>query len=63
MKILLIIVLFLLIGGFLIISNENIRLNSWNSMRYFAETYYSWLINCYNNGIEITGKVVGFFNH
>jgi hypothetical protein len=62
MKILLIIVLFLLIGGFLIISNNNIRLNSWSNVKYFAEVYYSWLINCYNSGFEVTGKVTKFFN-
>jgi len=62
MKILLIIVLFLLIGGFLIISNEHIRLNSWSNVKYFADVYYAWLINLYYNSIEVTGRVVGFFN-
>ena len=62
MKILLIIVLFLLISGFIIISNENIRLNSWNNVKYFGAEYYAWLVNCYNNGIELTGRVIGFIN-
>jgi len=62
MKILLIIVIFLLIGGFLIMSNENLRLNSWENAIYFAGLYYNWLAGFYEQGKYLTGDVIKFFN-
>ncbi|MBS3079165.1 hypothetical protein J4218_03520 [Candidatus Pacearchaeota archaeon] len=61
MKILLIMVILLLVGGFLIISNENIRLNSWENILHFSNLYYNWLINSYDYSKGITGDVVNFF--
>ena len=55
-KVLFLIVLFLLFGAFLIISNENLKLNSKESFDHFLEEYHNWL----NNQIDGSSKMIGY---
>ena len=43
-------------------SNENLRLNSWENAIYFAGLYYNWLAGFYEQGKYLTGDVIKFFN-
>ena len=52
------IVLFLLIGAFFIISNENIKLNSKENASYFFSLYKDWINKLINNGRTAAGYVV-----
>jgi len=61
MKIITIIVVILLIGAFLIISNEHIKINSISGIVQFSKLYWNWLGNLYSNGKALTGKAVEFF--
>ena len=58
MKTLLFILVFLLIGGFFIISNENIKLNSSENVGLFFKEYASWIDNLVGNGGVVGGYVV-----
>jgi hypothetical protein len=58
-KILFFIVLFLLFGAFLIISNENIRLNNKESINYFLSQYNRWL----NKQVDNSSKLIGYVIH
>ena len=58
MKILMFIVLFLLIGAFFIISNENIRLNNEENVNYFFKEYGKWFDNLVGNGKIVSGYLV-----
>ena len=58
MKVLIFVVLFLLIGAFFIISNENIKLNSQENVKFFFEAYGFWLDKLVDNGKTVSGYVV-----
>ncbi len=58
MKILMFVVLFLLIGAFFIISNENIRLNTKENVNYFFKEYGKWADDLLSNGKTVAGYVV-----
>ena len=60
-KIFVFIVFFLLLGGFLIISNENLRLNSGKNIDKFIKEYRVWLDKQMNYSVKITGDVIN--NH
>lgn len=62
MKIFLIIAIFLLIGAFIVISNENLRLNSIDNLIQFSQLYMKWITDVYASGKEITGQAIKFFN-
>ena len=58
MKTLMFIILFLLVGGFFIISNENIRLDSQENVDLFLDLYTDWLGGLVDNSGVILGYVV-----
>ena len=60
-KILVFIIFFLLLGGFLIISNENLKLNSGKNIDKFIYEYKFWLNKQVNNSVKIVGNVINDF--
>ena len=58
MKIIVFIIFFLLLGGFLIISNENLKLDSSKNINKFFYEYGSWLGSQVNNSINTVGYVI-----
>ncbi len=58
MKVLMFIIMFLLIGAFFIISNENIRLNSRENADLFFKSYAEWMNSLISNGGAVVGYVV-----
>jgi hypothetical protein len=63
MKIILIIVIIMIIFGFLVISNNHIKLNSVKNFMSFWNIYYNSLSNICQEGIKFTGKVINFFSN
>lgn len=57
MKIIMFIILFLLVGAFFIISNENIKLNSKENFSLFLEKYGKWGDSLFGNGKTVVGYV------
>ena len=58
MKIALILVIFILMNGFLIISNNNLALKDTNSLQKFFTLYGEWISKIGDNFTQITGNVV-----
>jgi len=58
MKTLMFIVMFLLIGAFFIISNQNIQLNSSENVELFFKKYARWIDDLIENGKVVSGYVV-----
>lgn len=58
MKILMFIILFLLIGAFFIISNENIRLNNEENINLFFNLYGYWIDRLIDNTQNMGGYVI-----
>jgi len=58
MKILMIIVMFLCIGAFFIISQNNLALNKSENADLFLSTYKGWLSKTFDNLGTLTGQVV-----
>ncbi len=58
MKFVMFIVLFLLLGGFFIISNGNIALNSSENINLFLNSYGKWIDGLVGNVGEISGYFV-----
>ena len=58
MKIFIFIFMFLLIGAFFIISDENIRLNSSENVNSFFKEYAAWIDDLIDNGRVVSGYVV-----
>lgn len=54
------IILFLLLGAFFIVSNENLYLLKREDFSKFYSLYYQWLINIFSNIVSVTGHVVKF---
>ena len=57
MKTFMFIILFLLIGAFFIISNEEIHLNSSENISLFFSKYGGWADGLFNNGKTVIGYV------
>jgi len=57
MKTLMFIILFLLVGAFFIISNENIKLNSKENINSFLKEYGAWADGLFSNGKTVVGYV------
>ena len=57
MKIIMFVLLFLLIGAFFIISNENIKLNSNENLDLFFKEYGKWADSLFGNGKTVVGYV------
>ena len=58
MKTVLFIVMFLLIGVFFIVSNENIHLNKSNETNKLVARYYLWAGDLFSNFKSISGYVI-----
>ncbi len=58
MKTIILIIFFLLLGAFFIISNENIKLNSQENVFLFFETYSNWLNKLTDNTKTFSGYLV-----
>ena len=58
MKTFLFILMFLFVGAFFIISNENIALNSSENVGMFFEEYGGWIDSLFGNGKVVTGYVL-----
>jgi hypothetical protein len=58
MRIYLFIILFLLVGAFFIVSNNNLHLNESKDMSKFVSLYYSWLGGLFNNVKGMSAYVV-----
>jgi len=58
MKTLIFVILFLLIGAFFIISNENIKLNSSENVGLFFKEYGLWFDKLIGNGKTVAGYVI-----
>ena len=58
MKIIMFIILFLLIGAFFIISNENLRINSRENVGEFVGLYGGWLDKLVRNSGTVVGYVI-----
>jgi len=58
MKTFLFIMMFLFVGAFFIISNENIALNSSENMGIFFSEYGEWIDSLFDNGKVVTGYVL-----
>jgi len=57
MKLIMFILLFLFIGAFFIISNENLKINSQENFDLFFEKYVKWTDNLFGNGRTVVGYV------
>ena len=58
MKTFIFLVMFLLIGAFFIISNEEIRLNNSENVGLFFKEYAAWMDDLIGNGRGLAGYVV-----
>jgi len=58
MKVFMFVILFLLIGAFFIISNENIRMNSSENVSSFFDLYGHWFDRLIGNGKSVSGFLV-----
>ena len=58
MKILIIIAIFLLIGAFFIISNNNLRLNNKENWNIFFYKYSNWTGRIVDDGKILTGNLI-----
>ena len=52
------IIMFLLIGAFFIISNQEIRLNSSENVGLFFKEYAAWFDSLIGNGKTVAGYVI-----
>jgi len=58
MKIIMFILLFLFVGAFFIISNDNIKLNNAENVDYFFSLYTQWIDKLSKNSGTVMGYVV-----
>ena len=58
MKLLIFVIFFLLVGVFLIVSNENIQLNSSENIDHFFQSYAEWLDKIFINTKTTTGYII-----
>ena len=58
MKTLMFVVVFLLIGAFFIISNENLKMNEKPNVSAFFKMYGSWMTGLLKNSGQLAGYVV-----
>jgi len=59
MKIILFVLMFLVIGALLILSNNNLPLYKDENISQFKILYIQWLDDVYQNTQSITGNVIG----
>jgi hypothetical protein len=58
MKTIIIILMFLLIGAFLIVNNGNFHLSKSSDFNEFGNLYYNWLKQISSNTAQITGNII-----
>jgi hypothetical protein len=58
MRVIVLIIIFLLIGAFFIVSNNNLHLNASKDMQKFVGLYYSWLSGLFDNVKGISAYVI-----
>lgn len=58
MKIVLFVMIFLFIGAFFIISNNNLHLGNSEQFNTFMSQYYGWFFQIANNAGSVTAYVV-----
>jgi len=58
MKLVLFVIMFLVIGALLILSNNNLPLYKEENIAKFKVLYIEWLDNVYKNSQSITGNVI-----
>ena len=58
MKFLTFIIMFICLGAFFIISNENLNMTIIEDRQKFQEDYSGWLSNLFNNAKGMTGYVI-----
>ena len=58
MKIYFILVFFILLNAFFIISNNNLQINDAENLKEFLNLYFQWFSQIKNNLVEITGNVI-----
>jgi len=58
MKITMFIVMFLLVGAFFIISNNNLSLSQEGNMQKFLSMYKSWILSITDNLLKTTGYMI-----
>jgi len=58
MKIYFILVFFILLNAFFIISNNNLQINDAENLKEFLNLYFQWFSQIKNNFTEITGNVI-----
>ena len=58
MKTLMLLIMFLLIGAFFIISNQDVKLNNSENVGIFFKEYASWFDDLISNGRGVAGYVV-----
>lgn len=57
MRIFAFILVFLLLGAFFIISNNDLHLSEKSELDEFARLYYSWLGDIFSNAKSLTGYI------
>jgi len=58
MRIIFFLLVFLLLGAFFIISNNNLHLKDSEEFKKFGDIYYSWLSGLFDNFKSLTSYVV-----
>ena len=58
MKFLMLIVMFFMVGGLFIVSENNLYMGDNKDLNTFSELYISWLDNTANNVKTITGNII-----
>ena len=60
MKIILLLLKLLFLGGLFLISNYELYLSDSHDREVFANFYISWIENLVNQGVDVTGYVIRF---
>ncbi len=58
MKFLMFVIIFLLLGGFFIISEQRIQLNNKQNIDYFFDSYSKWFDSLFRNANSMAGYVI-----
>ncbi len=53
-------IFFLALGAFFVISNENLQLRNEADFMEFGNIFYSWIQSLFSNLISVTGYVTNF---
>ena len=59
MKIYIFLVFFLLVGAFMIVSNNNLHLGQSEDFNVFMDSYYGWFFKIFDNFKTVSSNVIG----